>query len=121
MPVVRIPPGQSAHAVPGVQAEDGSSQSPDVDGTAGDQRVTAVGAAPEAMDCKLDFANDAGRTEGRSRTDSQIRSLWGALAIGANQGLKWGWAIDYATVESSPLEGESPAGSSAVFVFATEG
>ena len=28
-------------------------------------------------------------------------NLWGALAIDSNQGLSWGWAVDYETVQAA--------------------
>ncbi len=39
--------------------------------------------------------------QGGAQASPENRSLWGALAIDANQGQKWGWAIDFATVREA--------------------
>ena len=48
---------------------------------------------------------------GGSQANPENRSLWGALAIDANQGQKWGWAIDYATVREAEQRALSECGS----------
>ena len=45
-----------------------------------------------------------------SQANPETRSLWGALAIDANQGQKWGWAIDYATVQAAQQRALSECG-----------
>lgn len=47
---------------------------------------------------------------GGSQANPENRSLWGALAIDANQGQRWGWAIDYATVQEAKQRALSECG-----------
>ncbi len=48
---------------------------------------------------------------GGSQANPENRSLWGALSIDVNQGQRWGWAIDYATVREAEQRALSECGS----------
>ena len=66
-------------------------------------KCTLSHAFEEAM--QLPKSKELRPGKSRSRAQTENRSLWGALAIDANQGQAWGWAIDYPTV----LEAEQRA------------
>ena len=45
-----------------------------------------------------------------SQANPENRSLWGALAVDSSQGQKWGWAIDYPTVQEARQRALSECG-----------